>query len=244
MAIMATSRTESTPSPEARSAALAPDRGLFRQPLLSAVALAPWLLLHAFVGSPEPMGVAAYVGLREPVMRLMTTAWWAPACVVLLVLAAAHSASRAPWKVRPLTVLWMYLEGLGWSLPLLAPKLIPAHLATPLSLPGWAPVAAGRAGAGLYEEFAFRAVLITVLVLVGTLVLHLKRDRVGFAAIFISGVLFAMGHVGSGVLTAWASWSFLFRVVAGVYLASVFWYRGYGVAAGAHIAYNLMADAW
>ena len=32
---------------------------------------------------------------------------------------------------------------------------------------------------------------------------------------------------------------FLFRTVAGIYLAVVFWFRGYGPAAGCHAAYNL-----
>jgi hypothetical protein len=32
---------------------------------------------------------------------------------------------------------------------------------------------------------------------------------------------------------------FLFRTIAGVYLAIIFWYRGYGSAAGCHAAYNV-----
>jgi len=32
----------------------------------------------------------------------------------------------------------------------------------------------------------------------------------------------------------------LFRTMAGAYLAVIFWYRGYGSAAGAHAAYNVL----
>lgn len=241
---MTTRRTESTNNDQPRPEALSPDRGLFRQPLLSAVALAPWLIFHAFVGSPEPMGIAAYVGLRDRMMQVVTTAWWAPACIVLLVLVAAHSASRAPWNIRPVTVLWIYVEAVGWSLPMLGIRWATAMLPHPLSIPSWATSAAGRAGAALYEEFAFRVVLMTILVILGTHILHAKRERMGMVAIVVSGVMFAASHGCSEGWSGWMNWHCVFVAASGLYLAAVFWYRGYGVAAGAHMAYNLMADAW
>jgi hypothetical protein len=42
--------------------------------------------------------------------------------------------------------------------------------------------------------------------------------------------------------------SFLFRVLAGGYLATIFWFRGYGPAAGCHAAHNaalvILNAAW
>ena len=37
---------------------------------------------------------------------------------------------------------------------------------------------------------------------------------------------------------------FLFRMAAGVYFAVIFRYRGYGITAGAHAAYNMIYFAF
>ena len=41
------------------------------------------------------------------------------------------------------------------------------------------------------------------------------------------------------IVGAMMTGAFGFRTIAGMYLAIVFWYRGYGPAAGCHAAYNV-----
>ena len=56
----------------------------------------------------------------------------------------------------------------------------------------------------------------------------------------VSAVLFAAHHhppIGS---EPFHSMRFLFRAAAGLFLGALFVYRGYGVAAGTHVLYNLM----
>jgi hypothetical protein len=94
-------------------------------------------------------------------------------------------------------------------------------------------------GAGIYEELVFRLVLISVLVMIGLDFLKLRRVTVTVAAVAISALIFSAHHhypIGNEpfIITR-----FLFRAMAGAYLAVVFWYRGYGPAAGCHAAYNV-----
>ncbi len=67
------------------------------------------------------------------------------------------------------------------------------------------------------------------------------------AAVLLSAVLFSAHHY-VGINTAeifsyeekFQLGSFIFRTIAGIYFAIIFRYRGYGIAAGAHIAYDII----
>ncbi|MBL4884178.1 MAG: CPBP family intramembrane metalloprotease [Planctomycetaceae bacterium] len=97
---------------------------------------------------------------------------------------------------------------------------------------------------GLLEEFFFRVLLFTGLM---GLLLGLKmtyRSSLMISVVLSSG-LFAFAH-DTSLLTDFASTVkpeslglFLYRFSAGSYLALICQYRGFGVAAGAHIFYNL-----
>jgi len=93
-------------------------------------------------------------------------------------------------------------------------------------------------GAGIYEELLFRLVLVGGLVLVAERVFRLGHSGAVVAAVLVAAALFAGAHTfqAPGSFT-WPT--FLFRTAAGVYLASVFATRGFGIAAGVHIIFNL-----
>ena len=61
------------------------------------------------------------------------------------------------------------------------------------------------------------------------------------AAAIVSSLLFAAAH-HVGVHGEWPiHWfDFTFRVVAGMFFSFVFIYRGFGIAAGSHAAYDLL----
>ena len=98
-------------------------------------------------------------------------------------------------------------------------------------------------GAGVYEELVFRLILICLIVMIGADLLRLSPRRTMLAAVVISALLFAAHHhppVGS---EPFDPTRFLFRLGAGLFLGALFVHRGYGVAAGTHVVYNLAAAA-
>lgn len=109
----------------------------------------------------------------------------------------------------------------------------------------WGHIAFTAVQAGLLEEFFFRVLLLSGLF---GLLLGLKvsrRTSLVFSVVLSSG-LFALAHEASlpgdllSTLTPDSPGLFLYRFGAGTYLAMITMYRGFGIAAGAHIFYNLL----
>lgn len=103
----------------------------------------------------------------------------------------------------------------------------------------------GFLGAGVYEELLFRLILLSLTI--GALgLLRLTRPWNLVAAVLLTSVAFALAHyVGRhgeplawGQMTFW--FSFLFRLLAGVFFSVLFLYRGFGIAAGAHAMYDIL----
>ena len=95
-------------------------------------------------------------------------------------------------------------------------------------------------GAGIYEELVFRLILISLLVVIGVDLLGRRAAPTALAAIAISSLLFAAHHHRPIGVESFDFTRFAFRTIAGIYLAAVFWFRGYGPAAGCHAAHNVV----
>lgn len=104
-------------------------------------------------------------------------------------------------------------------------------------------------GAGIYEELVFRLILICALMLLFQDVIGLTHTTSMIIAIGVSAALFSLHHHiifmhGRFDQTAVFSWSpFLFRTIAGVYFAGLFAMRGFGITAGTHAFYDILAAA-
>jgi len=102
-------------------------------------------------------------------------------------------------------------------------------------------------GAGIYEELIFRLILICVLMLLFQDVLRLDHKGSIILSVLISAALFSAHHhidFLSGQLNQRApfNWTeFGFRTIAGVYFAVLFAIRGFGVTAGTHAFYDIIA---
>lgn len=102
-------------------------------------------------------------------------------------------------------------------------------------------------GAGIYEELIFRLILICLLMMLFQNVLRLDRRNSIVLSVLISAALFsAYHHIDflSGRLNPAEPFNltkFIFRVVAGVYFAVLFAIRGFGIAAGTHAFYDILA---
>jgi len=102
-------------------------------------------------------------------------------------------------------------------------------------------------GAGIYEELVFRLILICFLMLLFQDVLRLPRKDSLVLAVLISAAFFSAHHhidFLSGrpnEADPFNITKFVFRTVAGVYFAVLFAIRGFGIAAGTHAAYDIIA---
>jgi hypothetical protein len=102
-------------------------------------------------------------------------------------------------------------------------------------------------GAGIYEELVFRLILMILLVMFFQDLLRTPYTNAVILSVFISAalfsahhhVLFVEGRVGSGIPFTWTE--FAFRTLAGVYFSALFAVRGFGITAGAHVFYDIMA---
>lgn len=102
-------------------------------------------------------------------------------------------------------------------------------------------------GAGIYEELIFRLILIGVLMIIFQDVFRLSHKNSIILSILISAALFSAHHHivflnGRFGQTAAFNWTeFSFRTVAGIYFAILFAIRGFGITAGAHSFYDIIA---
>ena len=102
-------------------------------------------------------------------------------------------------------------------------------------------------GAGIYEELVFRLILICLLMLLFHDILRLTHNSSIVLSVLISAALFsAYHHVDffSGqpnVTDPFNFTKFAFRTMAGIYFAALYAIRGFGITAGTHASYNIIA---
>jgi hypothetical protein len=102
-------------------------------------------------------------------------------------------------------------------------------------------------GAGIYEELVFRLILICLLMLLFQDVLSFTRKKSIILSVLISAALFSAHHHvvfldGQLGRTAVFNWTeFGFRTIAGIYFAGLFAIRGFGITAGTHAFYDIIA---
>ena len=102
-------------------------------------------------------------------------------------------------------------------------------------------------GAGIYEELVFRLILIVLLMLLFQDFLLFEHGLSVVLSVVVSAALFSLHHhivfVG-GHLEMSAPFTFrefAFRTLAGVYFACLFAIRGFGITAGTHAFYDIIA---
>jgi hypothetical protein len=102
-------------------------------------------------------------------------------------------------------------------------------------------------GAGIYEELVFRLILICALMVLFQDVIGLSRQNAITLSVLMSAALFSAHHHivwidGRLARSAPFNWTeFGFRTIAGVYFAVLFAIRGFGITAGTHAFYDIIA---
>jgi len=220
------------------------DRRVLARPLDMLVFLLPLILFYEFASFAHPGSfvradrVIAFDVMWRFFALFGQVGVWTPALTIIAILFATQMASGEKWSVHWKRVLTMYPESVVLALPLLlmiwaVPLAAASHEAPVLDR-----VALGI-GAGVYEELVFRLILISLIMMIGADLLHYDRKNVIICAIAVSSLLFAAHHHRPFGADAFDPVRFIFRTAAGAYLAAIFWYRGYALAAGCHAAYNV-----
>jgi hypothetical protein len=227
-----------------------------RAPLSSLVIIIPLLAIYE-VGlrmTPETASRSRVeLWLREALAWLGFGGWlWLPLLTVAALL-AWHCLTRQPWRMSVLVWLGMGAECLvlaaalahlaHWEATCCRQLGIQAELEAPTAavLPpsdAWTRRVA-VCGAGVYEEIAFRLLLLPL----GVLLLQrvgLSRRVSLLCGVIATSLLFAAAHHLGSSGEAWSAQHFALRTGVGLALSGVFLGRGLGVAAGTHTAYDLL----
>ena len=159
--------------------------------------------------------------------------------VALLVLHVVRGEPRLA-TIRFSVLVWMLAESLLYSLIFgtIVSTVTGLLLAHPFPLSQSAQILVSL-GAGIYEEFVFRVLLLAVLVFFLHRLLRLQqRLAYGMASILGAGLFAAFHYLGpyGDVLQLP---SFIFRFVAGLILTGLYLARGYGITAYTHSLYDL-----
>jgi hypothetical protein len=226
----------------------------------------PLLLVYElgvfFLGGPNPESIRngadhwLRCGLRVVGLRF----FWLPPTVLAVVFVIWAWRRR---KDRPGDLVGvlsgMLLESVGFALGLwalsrlVAPLLVQAglELMLPLATHGDCPppdTSEGALrqvvtylGAGIYEEAIFRLVLFSLMVGIMRLIDLPGGLSAGLAAV-ASAVLFSTAHHLGPYGQDYSNYLFVFRLVAGLYFALLYQFRGFGVAVGTHACYNVMVS--
>jgi len=245
-------RRKSARVPRGQATRLLHDPGALR-PLPSLVFLSPLLLFYAvgLIWVRPDLAARADLLLRQALAPLGLTGVLAPTWLVVGVLVGWHLVQRDPWRVPVRLLGRMAVETLLLTVPLFVLQAV-MDLAfrsggalamaggTPLQEPGpdWLVPTMASIGAGIYEELLFRLLMVGGTLWLARKMLRRESPGVTVAVILIAAGVFAGAHtLDDPTRFAWDS--FLFRSAAGVYLGYVFAQRGFGVAAGAHILFDL-----
>jgi membrane protease YdiL (CAAX protease family) len=217
-----------------------------RRPLASLVFIAPLLILYELgvVALGVQNGADAF--MRRLLDMLGFGQHFVLPMLMVCILLAWHYLSRQPWQLSGGIISAMAAESLllGICLRVILSLQYVFHSIfgdpTVLSIGGQIKEAVGFLGAGIYEELLFRLILLS---LAAWALRHAGvRPRIStVVAVLVTSLLFSAAHHIGPSGEAFDASRFLFRTLAGVFFSILFIYRGFGITAGSHAAYDILA---
>jgi membrane protease YdiL (CAAX protease family) len=232
------------------------------RPMTSLVFVAPFLAAYeigVLAMGPESVRNGADAWLRELLHAMGFGQYFLLPALTVCALVCWHYTTREPWRLTSGVLSGMFAEcvllAFGLRLVLELEGAVFQVVAGPLAPSGGPPAAlavsgtarhaVGFLGAGVYEELLFRLMLLPAVAwTLGRLGLG-RRAGLLLAVLSTSFAFAAAHYVGAhGEAFGWAHlafwFGFTFRFLAGVFFSALFVYRGFGIAAGTHAAYDLL----
>lgn len=224
-----------------------------KTPLSNLVFYLPWLILYelGLVLSGDPYRNLADVWLRNVLQWAGFSQYFLLPLLSCAVLLGWHHVSKEQWKIHWHCLPGMFLECIAYTVVLIGVFRLQQVVVSAVGNLAGRPVAmavqAGpelaandhlllnMVGAGIYEELFFRLLLLPA-VIWALLRIELKSWLAYTLGVVLVSVAFAAAH-SIGVEQDW--FTFAFRFLVGVILGAVFLKRGFGVAVGAHVLYNI-----
>ncbi len=233
-----------------------------RRPLASLGFISPLLIVYemgVLLLGPQAVRNGADAWLRQLLDWMGFGQYFLLPLLIICILLAWHYSVRQPWKISSGLLSGMFVECLllafclrlilqlqGTIMHSMAGALpTSVEAASLLSISSVTRNLVGFLGAGIYEELAFRLILLSVLAWLVRRMGATPRPSL-VLAVLLSSLIFAVAHyVGQyGDPVDWADsrfwFGFVFRCVAGVFFSVLFIYRGFGIAAGTHAGYDIL----
>jgi len=95
-------------------------------------------------------------------------------------------------------------------------------------------------GAGIYEELLFRVLLVGALAAAARALLGWRPLTAGVAATLVGAVIFSAFHYIGPYGDRLQLYSFVFRMVAGLFFSALYLARGFGITAWTHALYDAL----
>jgi membrane protease YdiL (CAAX protease family) len=214
-----------------------------RRPLASLVFIAPLLIVYetgVLLLGARQNGADAF--LRRLLELLGFGQHFLLPVLTVCILLGWHYLARQPWRLSGGILSAMAVESLMLGVCLRLISMVQSTLVA-LGIGERIKDGIGFLGAGIYEELLFRLILLSLLAWAfgraGT-----KPWLSQLLALLISSLLFSAAHHVGPYGDRWEMYRFLFRFIAGVFFAVLFVYRGFGIAAGSHAAYDILVGVF
>jgi hypothetical protein len=222
------------------------------RPVTCLMFLLPFILLYelgifyiSYSASEPETGKVIAVEMFERFLALFgASGYYLPGLAIVLILLAWQVASGDNWKFSGQTIGGMWIESFLLAIPLLvlshvANKQVIMAAVEGRASPVWLSELLLSVSAGLYEELLFRLILIILLNILLIDVFKISEGPAIFTIVLSSAVIFSLYHYLGDEKFEWNT--FVFRTMAGGYLAGAFILRGFGITVGCHIMYNVIA---
>jgi membrane protease YdiL (CAAX protease family) len=224
-----------------------------REPLTAAVAVLPLFVVYQlgilFTGGVRN-GVDFVTDLLFSMFGNSLTAYLGFNAVVLAGFVGAVTWMRRKGELHPRLLPLMIAESAVYALMVGAvvngliqvtglSRLLQIHLAAAEHSPGFVTKIVMSVGAGLYEEFAFRLVLMGGMFVALHRVGGQSRWLSAVVALVSSSLVFSAVHHLGNMAEPFTMGAFVFRFFAGAVFAALFQFRGFAIAAWTHALYDV-----
>lgn len=226
-----------------------------RRPIVCLAFVVPFLLFYE-VGSIWLDGDSLRSGIDQWFHQALRQLGFGELIVLPIVMIAVmiiwHHRIDDHWKIRFPVMAGMLLEAIGLGLILFwaanAINLIfsgasPAAAETVSAPANWWATMVACVGSGIYEELIFR-ILILVPLIQWALRLTPNRKTATLIGVVAVSLLFAAVHynVFNPAGNQFELSTFVFRFFASIVFCILYLFRGFGIAVGAHVAYDVLTQ--